>query len=168
MKATPLPVFPNAGGLDIETITKLRQTEKTSARRIIAVKGYQGWAGRALFAFRALARCVDLLDGYKVVVYSPTPEKDVSIAAELLAQEIGVPVEILPSGQSHAEILRLFARSRIFLGINISDGLSTAMAEALSVGAFPIQSNTACADEWVVNGETGFIVPPEDYDAIAA
>jgi glycosyltransferase involved in cell wall biosynthesis len=168
MKAIPLPVFPNAGGLDIKTITKLRQTEKTSARRIIAVKGYQGWAGRALFAFRALARCADLLHDYKIIIFSAQPPEAVSIAAELLFQEIGIPVEVLPEGQPHIEILRLFARSRIFLGNNISDGLSTSMAEAMSVGAFPIQSNTACADEWVVDGETGFIVPPEDYDAIAA
>ena len=36
------------------------------------------------------------------------------------------------------------------------------------MGAFPIQSNTACADEWITDGETGFIVPPEDPQMIAA
>lgn len=35
------------------------------------------------------------------------------------------------------------------------------------MGAFPIQSCTACADEWIVQGQTGFIVPPEDPRAIA-
>ena len=35
------------------------------------------------------------------------------------------------------------------------------------MGAFPIQSCTACADEWIVQGENGFIVPPEDPHVIA-
>ena len=35
------------------------------------------------------------------------------------------------------------------------------------MGAFPIQSSTACADEWVEDGKSGFIVPPEDPQAVA-
>jgi glycosyltransferase involved in cell wall biosynthesis len=71
-------------------------------------------------------------------------------------------------GQPHHTILELFARSRIFLATSISDGVSYSMLEALSVGAFPIQSNTACADEWITHGETGILVPPEDPQIIAA
>jgi len=167
MKAVPLPVLPNAGGVNIQAVTKLRQMEKTSARRIIAVKGYQHWQGRVLFALRALALCADVLHGYKIVIYSAFPEEDIGIAAELLSQEIGIAVEIMPHGQPHDAILHLFARSRLFLCANITDGLSTAMVEAISVGAFPIQSNTSCADEWITDGETGFLVPPEDPQMIA-
>jgi glycosyltransferase involved in cell wall biosynthesis len=36
------------------------------------------------------------------------------------------------------------------------------------MGAFPIQSCTACADEWLSEGQSGLIVPPEDPAAIAA
>jgi len=168
MKAVPLPVLPNGGGVDIQAVTKMGEMEKTSVRRIIAVKGYQHWQGRVLFALRALALCADVLQGYKIVIYSAFPAEDIAIAAELLSQEIGITVETMPGGQPHEEILRLFARSRLFLCANITDGLSTAMVEAISVGAFPIQSNTACADEWVTDGVTGFLVPPEDPQIIAA
>ena len=34
------------------------------------------------------------------------------------------------------------------------------------MGALPIQSCTACADEWIVDGRSGLIVPPEDVDVI--
>ena len=34
------------------------------------------------------------------------------------------------------------------------------------MGVFPIQSNTSIADEWLINGETGILVPPEDPDII--
>jgi glycosyltransferase involved in cell wall biosynthesis len=35
------------------------------------------------------------------------------------------------------------------------------------MGSFPIQSCTACADEWIVGGKSGLIVPPEDPHDVA-
>ena len=35
------------------------------------------------------------------------------------------------------------------------------------MGAFPIQSGTACANEWIEHGKSGLIVPPEDPHDIA-
>jgi glycosyltransferase involved in cell wall biosynthesis len=64
-------------------------------------------------------------------------------------------------------MLRLYDRSRIYIGLSISDGISTSLLEAMAMGAFPIQSCTACADEWFADGQSGFIVPPEDPQAIA-
>ncbi len=34
------------------------------------------------------------------------------------------------------------------------------------MGSFPVQSRTACADEWVEHGRTGLLVPPEDPEQI--
>ena len=68
---------------------------------------------------------------------------------------------------SHEDILKLFGQARIYLGLNISDGISTSLLESMAMGAFPIQSNTSCANEWITDGKSGFIVPPEDPDIIA-
>jgi glycosyltransferase involved in cell wall biosynthesis len=65
-------------------------------------------------------------------------------------------------------MLRLYGRARVSIGLSISDAISTNLLEAMVMGAFPIQSCTACADEWIVDGERGFIVPPEDPEPIAA
>ncbi len=168
MKAIPLPIAPVAGGIDLQLATQLRLVEKPSARRIIAMKGYQNWAGRALFGLRALELCADVLQSYKVVMFSAVPFDDMQIAATLFSQKTGIPIEIVPGGQPHSAILELLASARLYIGLSISDGISTSMLDAISVGAFPIQSNTACADEWVTDGETGMLVPPEDPQAIAA
>ena len=48
----------------------------------------------------------------------------------------------------------------------ISDGISVSMLEAMAMGSFPIQSCTACANEWIEHGVSGMIVPPEDPDII--
>ena len=35
------------------------------------------------------------------------------------------------------------------------------------MSASPIQSCTACADEWIQDGQSGFILPPEDPPVVA-
>ena len=164
LRGEPLPVTPNGGGFDLAAARRLRSPEPPSRRRIIMVKGYQTWAGRALVAIRALARCAELLKPYQVVVHSPS--EDVKLAAQLLAADNGVDVLVLSPYQAHETILGYHGRARISLGLSIGDGISTSLLEALLMGAFPIQSDTACTAEWLVDGKTGMIVPPEDPDAV--
>jgi glycosyltransferase involved in cell wall biosynthesis len=159
-----LPVFPNSSGFDLSRVASLRQTGKVSSRRLILLKGYQHWAGRALTGLRALSLCKDLLPGYEVAIYSTN--SDVEIAAELFEQETGIPVRIIPP-ILHDDMLRLFGQARIYLGLSISDAISTSLLEAMVMGSFPIQSCTSCADEWISDGQSGLIVPPEDPQIIA-
>lgn len=166
LKGTVLPVIPNAGGFDLEKIERLRQCGPVSKRRTIVLKGYQGWAGRALVCIEALRACADLLDEYEVVIHSATVET--RTAAKILQSRTGIKVKLLPKGTPHETILAMYGRARIALGLSLSDGVSTSFLEALAMGAFPIQSWTACADEWVEDGLSGLLVPPEDVTAVAS
>jgi glycosyltransferase involved in cell wall biosynthesis len=165
LRGEALPVFPNTGGFDLEKCEVLRAPGSISARKIILLKGYQTWAGRALSGLRALARCGDILRkyGYSIAIFSAG--SDVKIAAELFALETGVPVEII-SSCSHTEMLKKYGQARVYIGLSISDAISTSLLESMVMGAFPVQSCTACADEWIVDGQSGLIVPPEDVDLI--
>lgn len=164
LKGQVLPVFPNTGGIDLELVSRLREYEPPSSRRTIIVKGYQHFAGRAQVALRALALCADELKDYRIVLYSAFP--DVKISAEITAQNYGLNIECLPP-LSHEAMLRVYAQSRLYIGLSISDAISTSLLESMATGAFPIQSCTACADEWITDGETGLIVPPEDPQVVA-
>jgi glycosyltransferase involved in cell wall biosynthesis len=166
-KGYVLPVYPNTGGFNLSKIEQLRcQTVVPSERKLIMLKGYQGWAGRSLVGIRALERCADILAGYTIVIHSNTAADDVQIAATLLSQSTGVLVELLPEGTSHDEILEYHSMARISIGLSISDGISTSFLEAMAMGSFPIQSFTAAADEWVKDLYTGLLVPPEDPEKI--
>ena len=121
-----------------------------------------------MVGLRALERCSDLLKGFEVAIYSSN-EKDspgVQLAAKLFSAKTGVPNRILPPRTPHEEILKLHGMSRISIGLNISDGISTSFLESLVMGSFPIQSDTGCADEWIECGKSGFLVPPEDPEII--
>ena len=166
-KGEVLPVLPVAGGFDIESIRKFRQPGPTSARRLIVLKGNQGWVYRALVGLRAIELCADLLleKGYRVAIYLASP--DTQMAAKLLTQSSGLPIEIIPRSP-HEEMLRLHGRARASIGLGISDALSTSALEAVVMGSFPIQSNTSCLGEIVRDGESGILVHPEDPEAVAA
>lgn len=160
-----LPVIPNSGGIDFDFVSKLRKPELISDRRIIMLKGYQNWAGRALVGLRALERCSDVLNGYRILIYS-VYTIDVIIAAELFKQKTGIETFIIPLGTSHDEILSYHGSARISIGLSITDAISTSLLEAMVMGSFPIQSNTSCANEWFKDGTTGMLVPPEDPEII--
>jgi hypothetical protein len=160
-----LPVFPNAGGFDLMRTGALRAGGLVSERRVILLKGYQTWAGRALVGIRALTLCADVLKGYRVAIYSAFSE-DVAISAHIFTQDTGIPVEFIPQC-THDEMLSWYGRARIYIGLSISDAISTSLLEAVVMGAFPVQSNTSCANEWIRHGEGGFIVPAEDPEVIS-
>jgi glycosyltransferase involved in cell wall biosynthesis len=164
-KGEVLPVLPNGGGYDLAEAQGLRMPGLTSARRLVVLKGYQGWAGRGLFGLRALELAADALRGYEVAVYLTSP--DVEVAARLFEQSTSIPVRVVPFSPQ-TDILRLHGRARVSIGLSISDAISTSLLEAILMGSFPIQSCTACAEEWIEPGRTGFVVPPEDPQAVAA
>jgi glycosyltransferase involved in cell wall biosynthesis len=165
-KGMTFPPAPNAGGFDLGRAGALR-SGPPSTRRLIMVKGYQHWVGRALVALRALEACADALRGFSICVYSAT--RDVVAEAHALARRTGLGVEVLPLGVEvpHDELLRRHGRARFSLGLSTSDGISTSFLEALIMGSFPIQSWTSCANEWIADGETGILVPPEDPGAVS-
>jgi len=159
-----LPRLNGAGGLDLSECKKVSDLCRTSDRKLIMLKGYQSFAGRSLVGLRALERCADALKGYQIILY--VANQDVKIAAELFSDSTGIPVQIIPHGTPHLEMLKYHSKSRLSIGLSISDGLPNSLFEAMAMGSFPIQSWTACTDEWIIDGENGLLVPPEDPEII--
>ena len=68
---------------------------------------------------------------------------------------------------AHNEVQDLFASSLIYVGLSKSDGISASMIEAMASGAVPIQSNTSCCEEWLKDGEGGYLVDFDDTPTVA-
>jgi glycosyltransferase involved in cell wall biosynthesis len=160
-------VFPVGGGYDLAKERRGVSAGASSARRVIALKGYHQdtWAGRALVGLHAIMLCSELLTGYEIAIFSATP--NTRYAAEFVARVTGLNISILPD-LSHEEMLKLMGRSRASLGLSITDGTPNAMLEAMIMGALPIQSDTVSTAEWITDGENGLLVPAEDAVAVAA
>ncbi len=82
------------------------------------------------------------------------------------AQDLGLQKTIRFAG--HVERVEgLLARSRIFLLTSRSEGLSIAMAEAMMGGSVPVVPDVGDLNELVVQGKTGWLIKPGDFDAYA-
>lgn len=150
-----LEVSPNAGGIDLSSLKST--VVKCSERKAIIVKGYHGWAGRALIALEAIELIAEKLQGFEIFVYSANLK--VYLAANRLQKRTGLKIKVFRKKKlSHSQMLELFVQSRVYIGLSVTDGISTSLLEAMATGAFPIQTATSCADEWIVNKETGFLV----------
>jgi len=163
LRGITLPVWPGGGGFAMQPAARW-SVVPTSRRRLILLKGYQGWAGRALVGLHAIALCADDLKDYRIAVY--LADDDVKRYSQHVTETTGLPVEII-SRCSHDAMLQLMGQARVHLAVSVSDGLPNALIEAMLMGAFPIQSCTSCADEVLINGETGILVHPDDDVPIA-
>jgi glycosyltransferase involved in cell wall biosynthesis len=156
----PLPIMPTAGGL-------VRRLGPEKVRNKIAIKGYENHWGKALSALNSIAELSELLKDIEIVLYSC--DRGVARAAEKLSKEKNISITTHgPAKLSHDQILSIFETSIMYVGHSLSDGISTSMLEAMAMGAIPIQTNTSCAEEWITNGETGFLITPEDSTALKA
>jgi len=153
--------FPSAGGGYKTDLFEKYNLMPPSKRKIILVKGYQDNVRRGLCAIRAVVRCADILQDYDVYVYSCA--KVVSEYIEYVNSKYKLNIKI-HTETNYENWVRTLCSARVTITTNLSDGLP--IFDSMLAGAFHIQSDTSMADEWIVNGVNGFIVPAEDPEII--
>lgn len=163
-KGTVPMIVPGAGGYPVAEMRNQMRAGPVADRRIIMVKGYHHWAGRALYALHALEACADVLQDYEVILYSISPAILEEVRSVQKARKINITIL---ARSPHSRILEIFGSARIAIGISVTDGIPNAMLEAMTMNAFPIQSNTGSTTEWITDGVNGFVVDPEDTGRLA-
>ncbi|MFC5503400.1 glycosyltransferase [Lysinimonas soli] len=158
------PVFPNTGGFPRQVLA--RPTSAPSTRHVIAVKGYQGWVGRAIIALKVIERLKDQLKDFRIVIFSANLTTQRFAAG--VAKRTGLDISWhSKKSLSHDQMMDIFASARAYVGVSLSDGISTSLLESMVNGAFPLQTNTSCASEWITSGLSGFSIDPDDPDSLA-
>lgn len=128
-------------------------------RKIILVKGYQHKFGKALEVIKALETITSEILNYQIVVFGAHKPVIDHILKKNLPYKIYSRNEL-----SHNELMCLMGKSLIYIGNSISDGMPNTMLEAITMGAFPIQSNPGGVSEEIINhNKNGFLIKnPED------
>lgn len=133
----------------------------TSSRKMVLVKGHQDLHGRALNALeciRELSLRRDLSQFSFRVFSAPIQIRQ---QVEFMKSNYNLDIDVLPR-MSKLELQDYYMKSRVYLGLSASDGLSTSMVEAMSNGTFPIQSENSSAPLFLENNLTGGVVNPWD------
>ncbi len=156
---------PVSGGLSRAQISAPDNDVHFAARNIIAIKGYGGTWGLGHVAIKAVAQNYEFLGDLKVVIFSA--ESKARRAAKKYLRPLKIEYSLFPKfALSHKEMLALYKKSLIYIGLSKSDGLPASMLEAMSQGAFPVQTSSACTDGWFEPGETGKLVDVNNIEEI--
>ena len=157
-----MAVQPNAGGFSRALLSS--ELVAPAKRKLIMVKGYHGWVGRAHIALQALESISAELQDYEIVVYSCN--LSTKRLARQMAKRTGLKVTAYSKGAlSHDEMFEKFSQALIYVGLSLSDGISTSMLEAMAMGAIPVQTSTACCDEWF--SDTGVAIHNLDAEEVS-
>ncbi len=161
-----LGVFPGNGGLEISDKHRL----PVDQRDYILIKGYESAIGKALPVIKALELVPqELLKSFKIFIYSA----DDAVITYLLKSEIltKLAYQIVPRTENvpNKELLHYMGNAAIHIANSNSDGMPNALLEAMSMGAFPIQSNPGnVTEEVIVHGKNGFLIEEvNDHEKIA-
>lgn len=161
-----LGVYPGNGGLDILDGQRL----PVEQRNYILIKGYESNIGKALPVIKALELVsLDRISTFKILIYSA----DVSVIQYVNQSDYfkKTDITIVPRTENvpNKELLNYMGKAAIHVANSNSDGMPNALLEAMSMGAFPIQSNPGkVTEEVITHGENGFLISDvNDHHQIA-
>lgn len=160
-------VFPGGGGYNLESFREYKKP--ASERKLILIKGYHHWAGKALVVLNALELIIEKVRHYDIYVYSAhdiVVEKIIELNTK---HNLTIQYSSRYAQITHTELLVKFGEAKIAIGNNSSDGIPNTLLEAIAMGAFPIQSNPGGASEdFIEDGKNGLLINnPEDSIEIA-
>ena len=156
---TEIPVIPNGIDLDAYKTAGRDWTfpRLLSVGRIVHQKGLD-------LAMRALGDLKEL--NWEWHIAGDGPQMSV---LQSLAKELGLGDRVHFLGwQSRQQLMKCYGQANIFLFPSRHEGMPNALLEAMASGLPVIASCIAGNEELVVDGETGYLVPSEDMEALQA
>lgn len=158
------PQMPATGGVDFSVLPDPARLPPPSQRKDVLIKGYHGASGRGLQILQALHRVAPQVRGLRFFVTRGPSQ--LAPFVQRLRELDGLDIMQAPYLPQHSDAMQRLAGCRFAVGYGISDGISSTLLEAMTVGTFMIQASTCCGDEWIRHPETGLIVPPHDVAAL--
>ena len=161
-----LPIVPNSTTFPESYFRRQLMTPR--ARRQIILKCYGDQFGLGNLLLNVAD--VILSEDTKIYVYAYSVTGDLVRIASQLEQKYPKRFRFstLKNPVSHERMISEFETSRVYMGASKSDGISTSFLEALATGAYPIQTSTSCAGEWIKDGARGSIVPTDEAKILSA
>jgi len=158
--------MPATGGLNTGLLRERALEQPTVTRKLIAVKGYSGFVGLGTDALRVIELVESEINEFSVMVYSAGLRT--LWQSRGLRKSMGEKLQVIRKHKlSNLEIEEMFLKSRVSLGLSLSDGLPATVKEAMCTGAIPIQTSTSCAGEWFTDGISGHLVNEVDIQGVA-
>lgn len=146
--------IPGAGGIDLDKVKKYKKDIK-DRNLIIIPKAYESTTNKTLPILEAVKINEQLLDNYKIFLLMTSQEVK-NYATNFLPNNLLSKIIFLPTIPKD-EFFELLGKARMMIAPSISDGTPNVMLEAMALGAIPIMSPISSIQEWITDGENGFL-----------
>jgi len=152
-----LPIIPSIEPILIPI--KYEDLIQLEERKLILVKGYGAMFGDLGAILPELERVLISYKWINLQFYS-LDEEYIEIINSLISKYPSRVTYISNKNKiSNLEMQKLFSRALIHIGYSKSDGLPAAIIESMKWGAYPIQTNTSCVEELVLDGASASLIP---------
>ena len=151
-----LPIIPSIE--PIQTPIKYEDLIQLEKRELILIKGYGAQFGDLGAILPQLERILISYDWINLQFYSL--DKEYINIVKLLMSKYPARVSFLSNKNpiSNLEMQKLFSKALIHIGYSKSDGLPAAVIESMKWGAYPIQTNTSCVEELILDGANASLI----------
>jgi hypothetical protein len=154
-----LPLIPNSGGI-VDNVFSLNKIPSNERNMIIA-KCYGGELGLGHLIIESLSDFLATNLTAEVLIHSVTDDLIRECNFLQMKYSNRVKVYTVRNKIPRSDLIEHISKSRVYIGACKSDGISTSFLEAICLGAYPIQTNTSCAGDWINLGFKGEIVEPD-------
>jgi len=167
----PIDILPNFIDADFFRPAK-NKTEKEKLKKKLGIAGKAlVYMGRVSYeksidvAIRAFALALKKEKDIKLLIAGDGPER---LALEKLAEDLGIKNKIDFLGFKRGkDLLEVLQAGDIFVTASKSENMPLSVLEAMAAGLPVIGVDSLGVPEIVKDGKNGFIVPPDDHEALA-
>jgi glycosyltransferase involved in cell wall biosynthesis len=126
--------------------------------RYAPVKGHQ-------YLLEAMKKVIEKISRAKLFL-AGHDQQNTKAKLEQLAEKLGISENVIFAGFS-SNVLDLDSQFDVFALSSLWEGFGLVLLEAMSVGTPVVATRVGAVPEIVVDGKTGFLVPPGDPEAMA-
>lgn len=160
----PRLVVPGNGGLDLSEFDRATHgISRATPPQIIDPRGLRAYVRSDTF-FQAIPLVLQKYPQVRFLCTSMQGQKEALEWVEKLG--ISANVTLLPL-LSQTELWAEFARATASVSISTHDGTPNSLLEAMAAGCLPICGDIDSIRDWIIPGENGLLVRPDDAQALA-
>lgn len=159
-------VVPGAGGIQADIFYPPGdnvQKERQKSLSVVNPRGIRAYVRNDVF-FRSIP--LVLQQQPKTKFFCPTMSGDPQ--AEKWVRDLGIQANtVLLPRQTRQDMANLFRQAAVVVSPSVHDGTPNTLLEAMACGCFPVVGDLESLREWIVDGENGFLINPNDPHALA-
>ena len=161
----PAIVLPGGGGVNLNVFSPPDPSNKSDRglKTVINPRGVRAYIRNDTF-FKSAALVLEKFPGVRFICTGM--EDNVKIRAMVNDLGIASSVELLPK-IPYAKMPDLFMSAQVAVSPSTHDGTPNTLLEAMASGCFPIAGDIESLREWIIPGENGLLVDPNDPYALS-